>query len=209
MLRWLTVLGALVAGACVRTSDFPWDAKQLADDVSKEVRFEGVTRPLLQVEPLGWRIDEGLAREPKLPPPPSGRQLLLPELPRPRTDIVLIWARADESTWLVIQVFRHSPEEPWQRSLSYREVVAPLKRLRPGEDPGGTWHAMQRFTNTPTVHELCAFAAVSFLQAPAPSWRTVLRSGISSRGGPSLAASRRAVSLEALTRAPRYETDHP
>jgi hypothetical protein len=59
MLRWLTVLGALVAGACVRTSDFPWDAKQLADDVSKEVRFEGVTRPLLQVEPLGWRIDEG------------------------------------------------------------------------------------------------------------------------------------------------------
>jgi hypothetical protein len=86
---------------------------------------------------------------------------------------VLIWARADESTWLVIQVFRHSPEEPWQRSLSYRERVAPLKRLRPGEDPGGTWHAMQRFTNTPTVHELCAFAAVSFLQAPAPSWRTV------------------------------------
>lgn len=170
----LAVAMVVGAGGCAeRSSAHACDLTHLARDVSSDLRFEGVTAPLLHIEVLGWRIDEGPLTAPVLPPSPPGLPAHLPERPTPQTTIALIWVRADSSTWLVVQMFRGTGRDRWQRSLTYRELVAPPTHLRPGEDANGTWHAVQRFSKPPAARELCDFAAVSFLEPPSAPIRTV------------------------------------
>jgi hypothetical protein len=172
----MTIAGTL-AGCSRPEPPVPWDAPEVSQDLSDDLRREGVAQ-LLGTAVLGWRIDEGEPVGAPLPQPSRHPvDVRVPDPPRPRVEIVLLWARIDDhrgAAWAIVQGFRDPVSEaPWQRSLMYRSLIKPLERMRPGEDHNGTWHAFQRYSDPPTTRDLCEFADVDFLRMPVSPWRTV------------------------------------
>ena len=146
----VTVAAASLVAACRATDGpIPWDTSQMIRELTDNLRqFERLN--FTGTEVLGWRID---ARDNRF-----------------RVEIALLWGRTQagsaQPAWGLVEGFRHPDDENrWQRSLFYRELKAPLTRLRPGESSDGTWHAFQRYDHAPTAQEICEFAGVEFLGA--------------------------------------------
>lgn len=154
------VLATSEAGACVSSDPpVPWDTTQVVLELNSELQPRGPDFHLHQVEVLGYKTEK------------SNQGGLV--------QIVLLWGRmgTDKSParWALVQGFRHpSGDARWRLSVWFRNLKAPLTRLRPGEQTDGTWDAFHRYDRPPTAEEVCAFAAVDFLTPSThDGWRRI------------------------------------
>ena len=146
-------------------------------ELTSELRlFEGLRSEFSEAQVLAWRIDTRptSTSTPRVPVP--GGAGLMPPQPE-RMEVALLWARLGplhgSSSWALVQGWRRPGEgRPWQRTMINRELSAPLKHVRPGEDADGTWHGYQRYDRPPTSSDACSFAALAFLTRD-PSWQPV------------------------------------
>ena len=174
----IAVLSLLALTSCAPADPQPpWDADEMVRQLTSDLRrFEGLSAELSDCVILAWRVDArpGVPTLPRIPLPDGSGFVSTKE---GRVEIVLLWGRIGPASaptgWVLAQGYRHpGSDTAWQRSLINREVRARLTRLRPGEDPDGTWHAYRRYDRPPTSQEACAFAAVDFL-AGDPSWHRI------------------------------------
>jgi hypothetical protein len=164
----IALLCAATSGSCSSADpSIPWDVPHMTRELTSELRqFEGLASDFQDVEVLGWRVEE---TEGKAAPPVQPR--------RHRVEVALVWGHVGASavgpdTWALVEAYRHD-EDRWRRSLIFRELRAPLPRLRPGETADGTWHGFQRYAKPPTSSETCEFARVHFLKAASAPRRRV------------------------------------
>jgi hypothetical protein len=176
---WLTVGALSVALASCVPADRspPWDTAEMIRELTSELRtFEQLPADFSEALVLAWRIDTRPASTSTPPIPLPGGSGFMPT-PPDRIEVALLWGRirpgGAPGSWALVQGWR-SPAQggPWQRTMINRELSAPLKHLRPGEDADGTWHGYQRYDGPPTSTDACSFAAVDFLGEDS-SWQRV------------------------------------
>ena len=169
---------SVALASCVPADDNPpWDTAEMIKELTSDLRrFEKLPTEFSEAHLLAWRIDTrpSSTSTPSIPIP--GGSGLMPT-PPDRIEVALLWGRVGAegapSSWALVQGWRRPAEGlPWQRTMINRELSAPLKHLRPGEDADGTWHGYQRYDRPPTSGDACSFAAVDFFRDDS-SWQRV------------------------------------
>jgi hypothetical protein len=155
-------LCAALFGCTLGDTDVPWDTAQMTQEIVDDLRrFEGFDAEVRQVEVLAVKVVDQYQQRPA-PLDPF----------RVRTYRAIVWMRVESAAgipnWILVDAFRGA-DQPWRRSLIFREFVSPPPARRPGEDATGEWHGFIRNDTPPPSEQVCEFAGVEFLK---PTGRT-------------------------------------